>query len=101
MSFYLFLAVLGLHCSKGFSLVAVSGVYSPAAVHRPLCGASLVAEHRLQGAPASVVVACGLSSYSSQALEYSLELWGIGLVALWQVGSSQVRDATCVSCFGR
>ena len=100
MSFYLFLAVLGLHCSKGFSLVAMSGVYSPAAVHRPLCGASLVAEHRLQGAPASVAGACGLSSYSSQALESSFELC-TGFTARWQVGSSQVRDATCVSCFGR
>ena len=38
---YLFMAVLGLHCCVGFSLVAV---------------ASVVAEHRLQGTRASVVV---------------------------------------------
>ena len=33
---YLFLAVLGLHCCAGFSLVAASGGYSPAAVSRLL-----------------------------------------------------------------
>ena len=31
---YLFLAVLGLCCCEGFSLVAASGGYSPVAVHR-------------------------------------------------------------------
>ena len=45
---YLFLAVLGLHCSAGFSLVVASGGYSLVAV----CGlliavASLIAEHGL------------------------------------------------------
>ena len=44
---YLFLAVLGLRCCVGFSLVAASGGYPPAAVHRLLTAvASLVAEHR-------------------------------------------------------
>ena len=32
--FFLFLDVLGLSCSKGFSLLAPSGGYSPAAKHR-------------------------------------------------------------------
>ena len=45
---YLFLVVLGLHCSAGFSLVVASGGYSLVAV----CGlliavASLIAEHGL------------------------------------------------------
>ena len=47
---YLFLAVLGLCCCAGISLVAESGSYSPVAVHGLLMVvASLVAEHRLQG----------------------------------------------------
>ena len=29
------------------------------------------------------------------------QLWHVGLVALQQVGSSQIRDRTCVSCTGR
>ena len=45
---YLFLAVLGLHCCTGSSLVAPSRVYSLAAVHGLLISvASLDAEHEL------------------------------------------------------
>ena len=45
----------------GFSLAAASRGYSPAAVFRlPFTMASLVAEHRLSGVRASVVVAPGL-----------------------------------------
>ena len=45
---YLFLAVLGLRCCGGFSLVAASASYSLVAVCRLLIVvASLVAEHRL------------------------------------------------------
>ena len=46
--FFFFFAVLGLCCCTGFSLVAVSGGYSLAAVCRLLIVvASLVAKHRL------------------------------------------------------
>jgi len=52
---YLFLAVPGLHCCSGFSLVVVSRAYSLVAVHGfPTAVASLVAEHGLQGARAGV-----------------------------------------------
>ena len=45
---YLLLAVLGLHCFEGFSLVVASGGYSLVAVHGLLTVvASLVAEHGL------------------------------------------------------
>ena len=60
---YLFLAVLGLCCCVGFSLVVVSGGYS------------LVAEHRLQATLVSVVVACGLSRCGFQAVEHRLSSW--------------------------
>ena len=43
---YVFLAVLGLHCCEGFSVVAASGGYSPVAVYGLLIVVpSLVAEH--------------------------------------------------------
>ena len=43
--------MLGLHCCVGFSLVAESRGYSPAAVLRLLIAeASLAAKHRLSGA---------------------------------------------------
>ena len=46
--YLLFLAVLGLGCCVGFSLVAVSRGYSPIVEHGLLIVvASLVAEHRL------------------------------------------------------
>ena len=58
--------MLGLCCYAGFSLAAASGDYSLAAGHRILTVvASLVAERRLSGAQASVVVAPGLQSSGS------------------------------------
>ena len=58
------MAVLGLCCCVGFSLVLASGGFSLVVVHGVLVvhGGSLVAEHGLYGAWASVVVICGLSS---------------------------------------
>ena len=54
--------------------------------------ASLVVEHRFQGTQASVVVAPGF---------YSTDSTVVGLVALRHVGSSWLRDRTCISCIGR
>ena len=69
--FNLFLAVLGLHCCVGFSLVVVSRGYSLVEVHWLLITtAPLAVEHGLQGA--SVVGAHGLSSCGSQALEHRI-----------------------------
>ena len=56
----LFLAVLGLCCCTGFSLVVASGGYSPVAVPGLLIVvASLVAEPGLQGTPTSVAAVPG------------------------------------------
>ena len=63
------MAVPGLTCCMGFSLVAAGQGYSlVVALRLPTAVASLVAEHRLLGAQASVAVGRRLSSYSSQAL---------------------------------
>ena len=59
--FYLFLAVLGLHCSTCFSLAAVCGLL--------IAVASFVVEHRLRGVWASVVC-------SFWALEHRLSSCG-------------------------
>ena len=68
---YLFMAVLGLHCCDGFSLTVVSGDYSLVVVHWLLMDmVSLVVEHRLQGARASVAVAHGLNNCYSWILAY-------------------------------
>ena len=69
------LAVLGLCCCTGFSLVAASGGYSLVVSGLFIAVASLV-ERRLQGMQASVVVAHGLSSCDSQALELRLSSSG-------------------------
>ena len=47
--FPLFLAVLGLRCCAGFSLVAGTGGYSQLRFRLLIAEASLVSEHRLQG----------------------------------------------------
>ena len=44
----------------------------------------------------------GFSSCSSGAQDHRLTVvTHTGLVALWHVGSSWIRDRTCVSCIGR
>ena len=94
--------MLGLCCCEGFSLVAASGGHSPVARCRLLSSVASLAEHRLSGARAPVVAACGLRSCSSQALEHPLsgdDTWN--LAALWHVGSSQAGDQTHVSCTGK
>ena len=53
-------SVLGRHCCMDFSVVAESGGYAPVAV----CGSSLQWLLLMQSW-ASVVAACGLSTYSS------------------------------------
>ena len=64
--FYLFMAVLGLCCCAGFSLVEMSRGYSTDAMLRLLISVvSLVAKHGLQGALASVVVASRLQNTGS------------------------------------
>ena len=71
----LLLAMPGLRCFEGFSLVAESGDCSLLTAV-----ASLVAEYRLQSAQASVVAAHGLSSCGSQALEHRLSSCGHRLI---------------------
>ena len=84
---WVFIAVHGLFSScgeQGLLFVAVCGLLIAVASR---CGA------RALGAWASVVVACGLSSCGSQALERRLSScgWRTGLVAPRHVGSSRTR----------
>ena len=74
---YPHLAVLGLRCCAGSSLVAASRDYALVAEHRlHTVAASLVTEHGLQNSQVSVAVACGLSSCSSLTLEHRLNSCG-------------------------
>ena len=61
--FNLFLAVMGLCCCMGSSLVAVSRGCSSVVVCRLLIVVASLVEHRLWSVWASVVSARGLSSY--------------------------------------
>ena len=81
----LFLAVLGLCCFVGFSLVLVRGDYTLVLVHVLLIAVTSVVEHRLWGMQALVVVAHGLSRCSSQALEHRLRI----------VAHKHIFSATC------
>ena len=63
LNVYLFLAVLGYHCSVGFSLVAARGSYCLVAVRGfVIAVAFFVMQHGLEAAQGSVVAAHGLSS---------------------------------------
>ena len=71
------MAVLGLCCFVGFSLVAANRDYFAAVVCRLLiAAASPVAEHRFQDTQASVLAAPGLSSRVFQAKEHRLNSCG-------------------------
>ena len=71
-------AVIGFCCCTDFALVAENGGYSLAAALRLLLGvASLIAEHRVQGPGASVVVAPTLSSTGSVVVAHRLLLHGM------------------------
>ena len=78
----------------GFSL-GESGDYPMVVVCRLLIvAASLVEEHELSGAWASVIAVLGSAVQAQQ-------LWCTGLIAPWYVGSSPTRDGTHISCIGR
>ena len=71
----------GLRYCSGFPLVAASGGHSLVAEHRLLIVvAALVVQHGVWGAQASVAVARGLMSCSSQALEH--RLWSTDSVVM-------------------
>ena len=62
INFYLFLAMLGLHCCVGFSLVVASGGYSLVAGHGlRIAVASLVVAHRLSCSMACEIPDKGLN----------------------------------------
>ena len=94
--------MLGLHCCvQAFSscgewrllFVVVRGLL--------IVVASLCCRAQALGVQASGVVAHGLRSCGSQALECMLSSWRTGLVALQHVGSSRTRDLAPVPCIGR
>ena len=90
---YLFMAVLGLCCCTEFSLVVASrgslhcGVWASHCSGLSCCGAR----------------ALGRGSFSSCGLKVLEHRLGscTGLAALLHVGSSQIRDRTCVFYIGR
>ena len=98
---YLFLAVLGLCCCMGFSLIAVSRGYS--SLHCTgflLQGLVLL---RRTGWRAPSFSSCGtwarqLPFLGSKA--QAQQFWRMGWVAPWHLGSSWIKDHTWVSCIG-
>ena len=97
--------MLGLCCHRSVSLVVVSGGYSLAVVHEPLiAGASLVAEHELSGARASVAAARGLSSCGSLPLEHWLRHCGAGaqlLHSMWDLPGQGIKPVYPALLAGR
>ena len=65
------------------------------------CGGFSCCRARALGARASLIVACGLSSCGSWALERRFSSCGAQALALWHVGSSRTRGRTRVPCIGR
>ena len=91
-NFILFLAVVGLCCCRGFSLVVGAGASHCGGFS---CGAQALGPQteQLWRTQASALVACGLSSCNSWALEHGAQLlWCMGLVAARNVTPSWARD---------
>ena len=65
--FFLFLAVLRLRCSTGFSLAVESGGHSLGAAHGLLIAVASLVEHGLLGPQALVAAARGFSSCGTWA----------------------------------
>ena len=76
------MAMLGLPCCSCFSLVAEDRGYS------------LVLVGRLLSVWLLLLWSTGFRAPRLQSL------WLRGLIAVWHVGSSLIRDGTCVPCIG-
>ena len=89
---FIYLAVLGLCCCVGLSLVAASGDCCLIAVHGFLIlVASLITEHGLQSIWTSVVSSTWVSEHGLSSCAPRFDAW-------WHVGPSWTRDQTHVSC---
>ena len=99
---YLFLSALGLHCCAwAFSSCSEGGYFSLWCTGFHCGGFSCCGSWAL-GVQASVVVACGLQQlWLTGSRVQAQQLWHLGLVALWHVGSSWTRARTHVPCTGR
>ena len=94
VSFYfLLMAVLGLCCCTGFSLVAASGGYSPVALQELLTAAAPLVCSTGSRAQASAAVAHGLSGCSSRALKHRLNSCGAQahLLSMWDSSRSGIE----------
>ena len=93
--YFSFLALLALCCRMGFSVVAVSRGYSLVAMCRLLIVlAFLVAKHRVQVTWASGVIARGLSSCSSRAVDHKLNSCGTRaqlLHGMWDLPGPEIE----------
>ena len=94
---YLCLAVVGLHCCRGFSLAAASGGYSLFAVLRLLIAVAFLGEHRLQGTWAAVVSAPRLQSTGSGVVGHRLKV--TPSIGTFPDQGSNPSPALAVRCF--
>ena len=92
--YYSSLAVLGLCCCMGFSPGAGSREYSSCSAQASQCDSFSCCGAQALGHVGSVVVAAG-------SIAQAQELWRMGIVALWHVGFSRIRNQTAVSSIGR
>ena len=82
------MAVLSVHCCTGFSLVAAGRGSSLGAVCGLLVAVASLVEHGLQGLWAPVLVAQGLCSCGSGALEHRLSncgAWASLFCSMWDL----------------
>ena len=95
--------MLGLRCCEGFPLVAESGGYSQVEVRGLLIVVAFLVRNRGRALEWTGFSSC--SMWAQLCLEGSRAQaqlsWCLGLVAVQQVGSAQIRDQTRVPCTGR
>ena len=93
----------GLRCCEGFPLVVESGGYSQVVVRGLLIAVAILVRNRGRALEWTGFSSC--SAWAQLCLEGSRAQaqlsWCLGLVAVQQVGSAQIRDQTSVPCTGR
>ena len=86
--------------ARAFTLV-VQGLLSSCGVWASHCGSSSLQGTGSRACGASEVAVCGGVVVTPSSKAQAQQLWYMGLIVLWPVGSSWVRYWTCVSWIGR
>ena len=88
-------------CTGFYTSCREQGLLSSCGVWASHCGSSSLQGTGSRACGASEVAVCGGVVVTPSSKAQAQQLWYMGLIVLWPVGSSWVRYWTCVSWIGR